>query len=801
MLNLYFPKFRPALLLLLYIWGGKGTASGQTAPQAAPFQSSPLTYEGNLSSRLLEEAHGLIEQKIKEAPSGRARFWNRDFSGAEAYNRSVTPNRKRLMKYLGIEDKTTPPSNYNLGLPDIHPQAGMEFYGAVNAPALVAETPVYRVYQVRWPVLDRVNGEGLLIQPKNKPVAHAIVLPDADQTPEQLAGLAPGLPSASQMARQLAENGVQVLIPVIIDRSPVVTGKPFQQSRREWIYRQAFHMGRHIIGYEVQKVLAAVDWLSGAYGKDLKIGVAGYLEGGLIAFYAAALDTRIDAALISGYFQSRQKLWNEPIYRSVWGLLEEFGDAEIAALIAPRPLVVEYSRIPEIWDGPKPGNPDAYKYTGFKGKIETPAAGEVKEEFRRVDGLVKAGFQKRELVTGPDGQAVDFGSPKAMAGFASFIGHPRWKPAESAAPVDLRKDFNAGERQFRQAKELDEHVQNLLRISDYDRNQAFLDKLLPEIRKRTWSTRAYHPYHAPDSFIVQTRPYREQFAEEIIGRFTDPLTAPRPESRQIYDSERWTGHEVLLKVYDHFSAAGVLLLPKDLKPGEKRPAVVLQHGRNGVPEVVIKGSTSYNNMGALLADKGFIVFVPYGLYNGEDRYRWLDRKANGLRKTLFSFVLAQHEQILNWLNTLPQVDPKRIAFYGKSYGGEMAMRIPSILEGYCLSICSGDFGDWSRKVADTRYYNSFMYTIEWEMPYFNMGRTFSYAEMAYLIFPRPFMVERGHDDLVQPDEWVASEYAKVRYLYDRFNMGDRTDIEFFNGGHASRNEGTFRFLHRHLNWP
>jgi hypothetical protein len=147
------------------------------------------------------------------------------------------------------------------------------------------------------------------------------------------------------------------------------------------------------------------------------------------------------------------------------------------------------------------------------------------------------------------------------------------------------------------------------------------------------------------------------------------------------------------------------------------------------------------------------------------------------------------------------VDGERIAFYGLSYGGETAMRVPAVLEGYCLSICSGDFGDWTRKVADTHYEGSFMNSLEWEMPYFNMGSTFSYAEMAYLIFPRPFMVERGHHDLVQPDEWVSYEYGKVNFFYNQFNLGDKTEIEFFNGGHSMRSEGTFRFLHKHLNWP
>ena len=71
-----------------------------------------------------------------------------------------------------------------------------------------------------------------------------------------------------------------------------------------------------------------------------------------------------------------------------------------------------------------------------------------------------------------------------------------------------------------------------------------------------------------------------------------------------------------------------------------------------------------------------------------------------------------------------------------------------------------------RKIASTDSDYSFMFTVEWEMPYFDMGSTFNYAEMAYLMLPRPFMVERGHHDGVAPDEWVAHEYAKVRWVYD-----------------------------------
>jgi hypothetical protein len=63
------------------------------------------------------------------------------------------------------------------------------------------------------------------------------------------------------------------------------------------------------------------------------------------------------------------------------------------------------------------------------------------------------------------------------------------------------------------------------------------------------------------------------------------------------------------------------------------------------------------------------------------------------------------------------------------------------------------------------------------------------------------MVERGHHDGVGMDRWVASEYAKVRRLYAQLGIADRTTIQFFNGGHTILADETFRFLHKHLNWP
>src|SRR5262249_30704003 len=132
-------------------------------------------------------------------------FWKRDFSSRAAYEKSVLPNRNRFKSILGVVDERLP--------------VRLEYFGDDDNPARVAETGRYRISQVRWPVLEGVSGSGLLLEPKGKIRGHVIALPDADQTPEQIAGLAAGVDRQAQYARRLAENGFQVVVPVLVDRS------------------------------------------------------------------------------------------------------------------------------------------------------------------------------------------------------------------------------------------------------------------------------------------------------------------------------------------------------------------------------------------------------------------------------------------------------------------------------------------------------------------------------------------------------------------------------------------------------
>ena len=766
----------PTLLLTVTLGlAGHPPQPTYAAPDPATLDGTEvLGPQGDIASQLVEGVDRFLLAKTGEAVARRTRFWNREMSSAAAYEASVAPQREHLAAMIGAQDERPPVPAF-------------EYVSTTQQPARVGTGSGFEAFAIRWPALRDMEGEGLLLIPiGQRIIANVVAIPDAGQTPESLAGLASGVPRESQFARRLAESGCRVVIPTVISRG--VTHR--RLTDREFLYRSAFEMGRHLIGYEVQKVRAAVDGLMNlpSNGNDrLPTGLMGWGEGALLALYASALDTRIHSTCVTGYFDTRQDLWQEPIDRNVFGLLEEFGDAELASMIAPRALTIEAAAAPDVVIRPGTG--------GGPGRIRTPPLAAVEAEVKRardlVDGLESEPIQ---LVTsGVDG-AGPYGTPQTVERFLKTLSPEARLAPDGASPTELREDYDPSLRARRQFAQIDRHTQTLLRESPYVRKK-FLAQLKTE---------------SLEAFAESSTWYREYFAEAVIGRFDDERLPPRPRSRKIYETDEFTGYQVVLDVFPDVIAYGILLLPRDLiekglQGDERRPVVVCQHGLEGRPRYLADPELdyhAYHQYAAALARRGFITFSPQNLYIFRDRFRTLQRKANPLKKTLFSIIVPQHEQIVDWLATLPYVDPERIAFYGLSYGGKSAMRIPPLVGGYCLSICSADFNEWVDKNASTINPRSYVWSGEYEIFEFNLGHTFNYSEMAALIAPRPFMVERGHFDGVADDETVAYEFAKVRHLYAaRLKIPERCTIEWFDGPHTIHGKGTFEFLHHHLRWP
>lgn len=728
----------------------------------APSEDSSVEMVAGIKKYLLRTRDRHLEE--------RSRFWSALRARGAGTEALLEPRRAELRQILGVRDPRAP--------------SRIEVVRPAGEGRPLAEMRGVAIDEARWSVFDDLSGRGLLLTPPGRARGWVILLPDADQTPDELAGLTPRADAARAPALRLARRGFRVLIPQPVNRDCTYSGIPglrmTNQPHREYIYRAAYETGRHIIGLELQTLFAAVNAIEQAVPDDA-IGVWGYGEGGLLALYGAALDPRLKATAVSGYFGPREELWREPIYRNVWSLLNSFGDAEAALLSAPRRLIVEASAGPTVAGPPVV----AGRSGGAPGVLAPQSVESVEQEWRRARTLreTATGEADQLLLVKPPGGAP--WSDEAFDHFVSALGASGVEPPQEFVAPAIARESLPEERHRLVFREMLAVTQRWMRES-------------PAERERLW---AGVRRSDPEQWARETVRLRDQFHSKVIGSLPELAGIGTVRSHALFETAAVRAFRVRIPVIEEIFADGILLLPRSIKPGERRPVVVCQHGLEGRPDDLAHPDTnnpSYNQYGLRLAEQGYIVFAPQNPYRGGDRFRELQRIANPLGLSLFSVIVRQHEQILRWLAAQPSVDPARIGFYGLSYGGKTAMRVPAILPGYALSICSADFNEWIWKNvrSDSRY--SYLLTGEYEMPEWNLANTFNYAEMSWLIAPRPFMVERGHHDGVAPDEWVAYEYARTRRLYVDLGIGDRSRIEFFNGPHTIHGVGTFDFLREHL---
>ena len=736
-------------------------AAAITQAQQLP-GAAPLTGTNNLSEDYLAGLDRYMLRETARVAGERSRTWNRVFTaGAEGYSASVATNRQRLARMLGVRD-----ARVVFEAP--------EPVATLARSAVLGETETHTLLAIRWPVLDGFCAEGLLLEPKAKPVTQNIVhIPHAGVTPEQVLGLAQG---GAPSAFAPPAPGCRMVVPAVVSRAKTVfesairhPGKEQRPGRmrmpnREFVYRPAYTMGRHIIGYEIQEVLALVDWFGKGTGAA-PVRVEGWGDGGLLAFYAGALDTRISETAVAGYFDCRDALWLEPIDRNVFGLLRDFGDAEIATLIAPRKLLVL----------PVPGPAETVTREkgegGAPGWLSSPSPESVEREAAKARDLMKP------------------------------LGDATWLTLLDAREAALRPaKLNAVGRQLGTAANLPDAAARERRIiAGMDAFSQHLLAVSPQTR-RDFLSRL--DLSSPEAYDRSAEWYRDYYREAVMGRIHTEKLPFNARSRVLEETAAYVCHEVVLDVLPDFVLYGYLLLPKDLKPGERRTVIVAQHGRGGKPRTVMPpetgGTKTYHSVGPRLAENGYIVFAPQNPYIFEDRYRQLQRKANPLGLSLYSVIHAQYEQLFAWLKTLPQADASKVAFIGQSYGGKTAVRVPPVMPGFCLAISTGDFNEGVTKMASTSYPFSFALWDEYEMFEFDLGNTFNYSDLAGLMAPRPFMVQRGHSDGVAWDEFVGYEYALVQRQYAQLKIPDRTAIHWFDGGHEIAVDPALAFFERFL---
>lgn len=146
-----------------------------------------------------------------------------------------------------------------------------------------------------------------------------------------------------------------------------------------------------------------------------------------------------------------------------------------------------------------------------------------------------------------------------------------------------------------------------------------------------------------------------------------------------------------------------LLRPRDDKPGQKHPVVVIVYGGPGVQTVTDSWAPSL--FWQHLADRGFVVWQ---LDNRGSTGRG-PAFEHPIQNELGKVELADQLAGVEYLKTLPFVDPARIGIHGASYGGFMTayamLKAPDVFK---VGVAAAPVTEW--QLYDTAYTERYMGT-------------------------------------------------------------------------------------------
>ncbi len=150
-------------------------------------------------------------------------------------------------------------------------------------------------------------------------------------------------------ALELVKRGLLVIVPEQSGfgerRTKEDIAKGNEQSSCKMLSLWALMMGTTTIGRRVWDAMRVVDYLFTRDDVDhSRIGMMGISGGGTTTLFTAALDDRVRVVVISGYintFRSSILAMDHCIDNYVPGILKYGEMYDVAALIAPRPLLIE----------------------------------------------------------------------------------------------------------------------------------------------------------------------------------------------------------------------------------------------------------------------------------------------------------------------------------------------------------------------------------------------------------------------------------------------------------------------------
>lgn len=355
-----------------------------------------------------------------------------------------------------------------------------------------------------------------------------------------------------------------------------------------------------------------------------------------------------------------------------------------------------------------------------------------------------------------------------------------------------------------------------IRDEQYRQIDAYFEARIKEAdaaRAHYWTRLDFSSLQAYDR---STQPYRDDWAQFLA--VPSPGNTPlNPKRIELHNFDRYTAYRVWFDSLPGVQAYGILLVPK--KPGRK-PAVICIHGHEGTPEHVAGilpeetiRKDIYRGFGRMAVERGFVAWCPYILeHYSEERQPQdgphaagrdlLQKKALLAGRTLMGLEVAKICRGVDYLSTLSDVDPQRIGIYGLSKGGHYTLYTAGIETRIKAAVVSGWFNDRTKKLTLPKSQpnpDAFLSRVH-RSEYFltDLLDRFGDAELAWMIAPRPLMIEAGTRDQSVNINFVREEFKRVQAVYEKLGIADRIQLAPFEGPHQIDGTQSFPFLDKWL---
>lgn len=302
-------------------------------------------------------------------------------------------------------------------------------------------------------------------------------------------------------------------------------------------------------------------------------------------------------------------------------------------------------------------------------------------------------------------------------------------------------------------------------------------------------------YSSPGAYDASARKLR-QALRDSLGYPPPGKPGPEPpEFHRVGEDSIAVYYRTRFSVLPGVHVVGLYLVPKNRKA--PLPLVIAMHGGGGSPEVAtFHGGANYHDMVRGAAREGYAVWAPQHLYVAEgypaDFRQRLDSRARSQGTTITAIEIAKITRGLDVVLKRPEVDRKRVAMIGLSYGGFYTLYTTALEPRIKVAVSSCFFSDRAALLDRTE-------PTGWNDWRFTNGLSlFSDSAVVSLICPRPLEVQVGAKDDLFPIADARGEAPKAASPYRLLNIPDWFRFVDFDGGHEWHGETGWDWLRKHL---